>query len=463
MGNNLTEAIERKINPAVMAGTKLSQRGPGVPLFQNMTELGEFAKLLAVADIAIRPQFRNNVGACMAVCMQAQRWQMDPIAVANKSFVVNDQLAYESQLIVAVINTRAPIKGRLKTRFVGEGQKRKCVAWATFEGDDEPTEVESPEIGNIKPQNSPLWKTDPDQQLAYYTKRAWARREIPELMLGVYDPEEMQDMSLQGAAGVMKDVSPQPVERMKRSDFTDQAKVIEAQAEAEQQQDAKADQTIEDPSYFWDGAGLGVAVPVENGRADFAEWANRIVQLAQTLTGMARPDRLDLLKKLLDDNARPRDQFARVSPAGAQDLNDAFARIAIELNTGVVEEPKKTAERETRAEPEIRATVVTFWTGDSLAIAVPNKGKDLRAWDAEMRKAIPNAPTLELLTKLDTDNAATMRRWALANPPATNELRQAIRGRAEELMGSDSGDDGNGQEAGAQDSASGEGQDGADE
>ena len=33
----------------------------------------------------------------------------------------------------------------------------------------------------------------PDQQLAYHGSRVWARRHAPELMLGVYSPEEFDE------------------------------------------------------------------------------------------------------------------------------------------------------------------------------------------------------------------------------------------------------------------------------
>lgn len=192
MANAVAEVgIERRIDQGVMGALAIGGSGARTPTFQSMRDVMEFAKVMAVSGIAIRKHLRGNPGACLAITMQAQRWEMDAFTVGNKSYEVNDQLAYESQLITAVVNTRAPIKGRLKTRFVGEGQKRKCVAWATFEGEDEPTEVTSPELGSIKPKNSPLWTTDPDQQLAYYTKRLWARRECPEVLLGVYDIDEV--------------------------------------------------------------------------------------------------------------------------------------------------------------------------------------------------------------------------------------------------------------------------------
>ena len=39
--------------------------------------------------------------------------------------------------------------------------------------------------------NSPLWKSDPKQQLAYLAIKKWARLFTPDVILGVYTPDEM--------------------------------------------------------------------------------------------------------------------------------------------------------------------------------------------------------------------------------------------------------------------------------
>lgn len=182
--------------------------GGGAFVPQTVGQMMELAKMMATGGITVRKHLRGNPGACLGICMQAARWEMDPYAVANKSFEVNDQLGYESQLIAAVVNTRAPIKGRLKTRFHGDGDARRCIVSGTFAGEDEPTEVESPPIGRIHPKNSPLWKSDPDQQLSYYTKRLWARRECPEVLLGVYDVDELAAIQNHHGAQYARDVTP---------------------------------------------------------------------------------------------------------------------------------------------------------------------------------------------------------------------------------------------------------------
>lgn len=170
---------------------------------QNLGEVVRFAEVMCKADIALPKHLRGNAGACMAVAMQALEWSMSPFAVASKSYSVNGTIAYEAQLIVAVVNTRSGIKGRLKYRFEGEGAERVCVAYGTLDGDE--LEAKSPKFKDIHPKNSPLWKSDPDQQHCYYTGRAWARRFCPEVILGVYDRDEVE--SFQGADNA-KDVTP---------------------------------------------------------------------------------------------------------------------------------------------------------------------------------------------------------------------------------------------------------------
>ncbi|WP_208734721.1 recombinase RecT, partial [Corallococcus praedator] len=61
-------------------------------------------------------------------------------------------------------------------------------------------------ISQITIKNSPLWKTDPDQQLAYYSGRSWVRRYKPEMLLGIYDVDEMEGVRVGPEAA--RDVTP---------------------------------------------------------------------------------------------------------------------------------------------------------------------------------------------------------------------------------------------------------------
>lgn len=184
----MEQKIAEKIDTEASKSLQVSFGGGGVE-FSNANQVMEFAKMMAVSGVAVRKHLRNNPGVCLAVVIQAIEWKMSPYAVANKSYAVNDQLAFESQLVQAVILQRAPIKGRFRYHYSGEGGKRRVRIEATTT-DGEVVDYESPELSKIPVQNSPLWKGDPDQQLGYYAGRALCRRHFPDVLLGVYTPED---------------------------------------------------------------------------------------------------------------------------------------------------------------------------------------------------------------------------------------------------------------------------------
>jgi hypothetical protein len=192
---NKVVRIENKLDTEVAADLATSSATGGMA-FRSMLEVMEFSKLMAVSDIAVPKHLRGNVGACLAVCVQAIEWRMSPYAVANKSYVVNDRISYESQLIHAVVEQRAPLAGRLRCSYSGVGNSRKCKVWAHIKGEDLPLEFESAEFEMIQPKNSPLWKTKPDLQLFYNASRDWARMYFPDVILGVYAEDEIERLPL---------------------------------------------------------------------------------------------------------------------------------------------------------------------------------------------------------------------------------------------------------------------------
>lgn len=225
--NTKTEMIEKRINNETAGAITIGATGNIMP--SNMAGLMEFAKLMAIAGVAIPKHLRDNPGACLAVCIQASEWEMSAFSVANKSYSVNDRLAYEAQLVAAVILRRAPIKGRIRYQYTGEGDKRVCTVSVTTTDGDEITHV-SPAFGLITPKNSPLWKSDPDQQQGYHTARAMCRRHFPDVLLGVYTEDEITHAPI-------RDVTPKPNILADKNPFLVQSEpectVEEAQVEEE--------------------------------------------------------------------------------------------------------------------------------------------------------------------------------------------------------------------------------------
>lgn len=134
---------------------------------------------------------QRSPGDCLMVIEQAMRWGMSPFAVAQCTSVIQGKLMFEGKLVAAALNSSGVLKGRLDYKFSGEGATRSITVIGTLKGESEPRDI-SVELKDAKTSNG-MWTKQPDQQLVYFATRAWARRHAPEVMLGVYSPEEFDE------------------------------------------------------------------------------------------------------------------------------------------------------------------------------------------------------------------------------------------------------------------------------
>lgn len=165
-----------------------------------LPKLDELADFMARSGPMVGPSMQGKPERCRAVAYLADRWGMDPFSVSSELFFFKDRtgadrMAFGAKLIVALVNSRAPLAEPLLVSYAGQGGTRCCIVSGLLKGAAEPSVLQTPTVAQIKVKNSPLWLSDPDQQLAYYGQRAWARRFTPEAILGLYDPEEMQEVA----------------------------------------------------------------------------------------------------------------------------------------------------------------------------------------------------------------------------------------------------------------------------
>lgn len=155
----------------------------------------------AMAEMSLLPEhLRKKPADCILVVEQAWRWQMSPTAVAAKTFVVGGKLAYEGQLIAAVVNARAGLVGRLAYDYEGTFDRARpadsslqVTVSGTLRGETAPRTVTvrwADGFGFAQGAKD-KWQKQPDQQLAYFAARAWCRRHTPDVLMGVYTPEEL--------------------------------------------------------------------------------------------------------------------------------------------------------------------------------------------------------------------------------------------------------------------------------
>jgi hypothetical protein len=65
----------------------------------RLQALVTFAEMMAKSTITVPDHLKGKASDCLAITMQALRWNMDPFAVAQKTHVVSGRLGYEAQLV----------------------------------------------------------------------------------------------------------------------------------------------------------------------------------------------------------------------------------------------------------------------------------------------------------------------------------------------------------------------------
>jgi len=237
-------------NTNVVAADQNAVVNSNIALFdsQYLNAISSFAQMMAQGSATVPRHLQGNPADCMAVAMQAAQWQMNPFAVAQKTHLINGALSYEAQLVNAVISRSGVLATRFEYEWYGpwenvigkfsikKGEKGeyRVPGWtmadetgigiiirARLKGEDEPRELDLL-LAQARVRNSPLWADDPRQQLAYLAVKRWARLYCPDVILGVYTPDELEERQ-------EKIINPEPAPRMSAQEITSDVSTTSAQ------------------------------------------------------------------------------------------------------------------------------------------------------------------------------------------------------------------------------------------
>lgn len=192
----------------------------------SMDKLERLADLMASGKATVPNHLKGSKGDCFAICLQSMQWGVNPFMAAQKTHIINGTLGYEAQLVAAVINSSGIVMDRFNFKWFGDWEKivgrfkqveskskkddngfpKKYIVpdwnvadeqglgvevWATLRGESQPRKL-TLLMTQARTRNSTLWTEDPKQQLAYLAQKRWARLYAPDVILGVYTPDEMQ-------------------------------------------------------------------------------------------------------------------------------------------------------------------------------------------------------------------------------------------------------------------------------
>ena len=217
---NSNEPDESRALSVVSSGIPISDAAGGLDL-NSVEQAVKVAKLMSTAGAMIPKFLRGQWGACLGIVLQAREWRMSPYQVARQAYVVENKktgestVAYMAQLTNAVIKSRAPItEDGLMVSYEGEGDDLVCTVSAQLrKRDGSPGRIishRSPTLGERKKalkikfrasedgdeaivRGSPLWVSKPEVQIFYDTSRDLGRIYFPEVLMGIYTKEEMEE------------------------------------------------------------------------------------------------------------------------------------------------------------------------------------------------------------------------------------------------------------------------------
>ena len=206
MSANNTAALapQQKIeNTTAKEVTEISKSVRVTCPFDNVNAFEDaqrIANLLCQSSIVpMNFQGRSNFGNCVIALEMSRRLGMSVLAVMQGMYVVKGRPAWSAQFITSAINC-SKLFTRLQFETEGEGNSLRCRAWA-FEratgkkllGTWITMDMAQKEGWSTK--DGSKWRTMPDQMIRYRTAAFFGRLYCPDILMGLYAPDEVENFN----------------------------------------------------------------------------------------------------------------------------------------------------------------------------------------------------------------------------------------------------------------------------
>lgn len=191
----------------------MTTTGASALLPTNVSEAVTLAKMMADGDM-LPKEFKGRPANVLMVIELAMRFGMSPFAMTQEVSVVQGKLMLSGKIAAAALHGSGVLSGRLSYEYAGTNGQRQVTVCGTLRGEDKQRCVVV-RLADAKTANQ-MWTKQPDQQLAYHGARVWGRRHAPEVLLGVYSPEEFDGATqpAQDRPGMVIEGEAQPASKL---------------------------------------------------------------------------------------------------------------------------------------------------------------------------------------------------------------------------------------------------------
>ena len=193
-----TQLAEKKEQTAVQQTNKVTDYSLGIfGTSDNFIMAMQMAK--ALSESTIVPQtYQKNPSNCLIAIEQAQRMNISPLMVMQNLYPIQGKPSWSSKFLIASINASRKFDMELQYDETKDkdGKPYSCVAWTKKNG----RRIEGMEVNMQMAKdegwlgkNGSKWKTMPQLMLRYRAASFFSSLNCPELTMGIYTKEEIED------------------------------------------------------------------------------------------------------------------------------------------------------------------------------------------------------------------------------------------------------------------------------
>lgn len=163
----------------------------------NFIMAGQMAKALAQSTI-VPNTYQNNQANCLIAIEQAQRLNVSPLMVMQNLYVIQGRPSWSSKFLIAAINNSGKYDMELQfdETVDKQGKPFSCKCWTMKNGrrvDGMTVDVDMAKDEGWLAKSGSKWKTLPQLMLRYRAASFFSSLNCPELTLGLYTREELDD------------------------------------------------------------------------------------------------------------------------------------------------------------------------------------------------------------------------------------------------------------------------------
>ena len=158
----------------------------------------QMAKGLSQSTL-VPQQFQNNPANCLIALEQSNRLNISPMAVMQNLYIVQGKPSFSSSFVIGLINASG--KYDMELQFDEEekdGKPYACTCWTEKDGRKVTgikITMDMAEKEGWSKKNGSKWVTIPQVMLRYRAASFFARMNCPELSIGLYSKEELDDFT----------------------------------------------------------------------------------------------------------------------------------------------------------------------------------------------------------------------------------------------------------------------------